>query len=150
MNFCWVEMALSKTWIAEISTNPWLVTRAVEDGICHMGYERIKRSRSFLRLATQSSTVALARFVLQAGTEELLCSFRTSSFLEHSKRSFYFAALSMLPRPDKTSNPLHLGSRLRPDKTSEHSLAGKSSTTVLSWRYNSVGPPPFCIPSRNR
>ena len=59
-------MALLKTWIAEISTNPSLVTRAVEEGLHHMGYERLKPElRGVLTLAS-------ARFVLQAGTEELL------------------------------------------------------------------------------
>ena len=69
-------MALFKTWIAEISTNPSLDIRAAEEGLRHIGYERIKPAlRGVL-------TVASARFVLQAGTEEVLCSL-LSSFLEH-------------------------------------------------------------------
>ena len=35
-------MALFKTWIIQISTDPLLVTRAVEEGLCHMGYKCIK------------------------------------------------------------------------------------------------------------
>ena len=62
-------MVLFKTWITEISTNPSLVTRAVEEGLRHMGYETIEPElRGVLNVAS-------ARFVLQAGTEELLCSF---------------------------------------------------------------------------
>ena len=118
-------MVLFKTWIAEISTNPSFVIRAVEEGLRHMGYERINPELCGVL------TVASARFVLQAGTGELLCSL--SSFLEHQS-SFCFAALSMLPQQDTHT-------------TSEHcdNLAGKSSTTGISWRYNSVGLPPSCM-----
>ena len=35
-------MALFKAWITEISANPSLVTRAVEEGLYQLGYESIK------------------------------------------------------------------------------------------------------------
>ena len=85
-------------------------------------------------------TVPSAHCVLQGSTEEAgtPCSFSTSSFLEFSKRSFSFAAVIMLRLQDLHTN-------------SEHSLAGKSSpATVLSWLYNSVGPPLLCSDCYNR
>ena len=45
-------MALFKTWIAEISTNPSLVTHAVEEGLRHIGYERIKPELRVLTVAS--------------------------------------------------------------------------------------------------
>ena len=56
-----------KTWIAEITHRLLPVLWRKDYG--HMGYERIKPElRGVL-------TVTSARFVLQVGTEELLCSF---------------------------------------------------------------------------
>ena len=86
------------------------------------------------------STVPFAVCVLHGSTEEAEtpCSFSTSSFLEFSKRSFCFAAVIMLRLQDLRTN-------------SEHSLAGKSSpATILSWLYNSVGPPLLCSDCCNR
>ena len=85
-------------------------------------------------------TVPSALCVMQGSTEEAgtPCSFSTSSFPEFSKRSFCFAAVIMLRLQDLHTN-------------SEHSLAGKSSpATVLSWLYNSVGPPLLCSDCCNR
>ena len=39
---CQLKMALFKAWITEISANPSLVTRAVEEGLYQLGYESIK------------------------------------------------------------------------------------------------------------
>ena len=35
-------MVLYKTWVTELATDPSLVTRVVEEGMCCMGYESIK------------------------------------------------------------------------------------------------------------
>ena len=125
-------MALFKAWITEISADPSLVTSDVEEGLYQVayrnGWERTPRRslhRPFRSLLMQRST-------------EAPCSLSTSSFPEFSKRCFYFAAAIMLRLQDLHTN-------------SEHSLAGESSpATVLSWLYNSVGPPLLCSDCCNR